>query len=448
MFKISKYEFKILPLILIGIVIYLLPLRNIVKCTFFTVLNIIVIFYSFYKENRNGNILTSISVANFFLLCVFGLRAMQIIYLYPFIDDIYVLSMYQRIFGNINKYDLPFDEASAIGFFGTVFLNIAYFRSKSYPKKDYNQIYKEKNNKVNKISYKQMIGIFLCLIPAFFSMLSFIIKANISRYSISLIDVAWLYIFSALIIFIIYKNRNANIYVYILIGLSIFILSLVAKRQYIVNLLICYIVPVYYFRRNNRDVLRILLMGLSIILVVLFYGQIRAEMISATYNSPLNQLLNEFCMYDMLVISIKKLEGINYGLFYGYNFLTIFTTPISGKLITQFDHKLTEIVFNGLFNGGIPVTILGSLYFNFSFIGVLAGSFMLGKLFAFFEKLFLSSRNSNGIMYYTMLITFAYDIVRVGDIGREMWTFFIAIFVCYVFCKIVPDTKNTTYKIN
>lgn len=444
MFKISKYEFNVLPLIAIGVLIYLLPLENIVKCAVFTILNFILILHSLYKENKNGNILTSISIANIFLLCVFVLRATQIIYMYPFVDDIYVIGMYQKLFGNINVENLPFDKASAVGFFGTAFLNLAYFRVKLCAKRNSNKKNDRINNNIQFFSYKQVGAIFVCLIPAILSLMSFFMKASISRQSVSLIDLAWLYIFSSLIIFIIYKKRKANVLVYILICASIFILSILAKRQYIVNLLICYIVPVYYYRKNSRDVLKIIIMGLSVVLVILFYGQIRAEMISATTGSSLNQLMNEFCMYDMLVISIKKLNDINYGLFYGYNFLTIFTTPISSKIITQFDHELTNIIFNGLFKGGIPVTILGSLYLNFSFVGVIIGSVILGRLFAFFDKLFLNNKTSKGIMYYTMLITFVYDIVRVGDIGREVWTFFIAIFVCYVFCKIVPDTNIKT----
>lgn len=130
MLKISKYEFRILPLIAIGILIYLLPLENIAKCTVFTILNSILILYSLYKENKNRNILTSISIANIFLLCVFVLRTTQIICMYPFIDDIYVIGMYQKLFGNINVENLPFDKASAVGFFGTAFLNLAYFRVK------------------------------------------------------------------------------------------------------------------------------------------------------------------------------------------------------------------------------------------------------------------------------------------------------------------------------
>lgn len=109
-------------------------------------------------------------------------------------------------------------------------------------------------------------------------------------------------------------------------------------------------------------------------------------------------------------------------LFYGYNFLTVITTVIPGIKIAQFDHELTRIVFNGLFNGGIPVTIFGSLYFNFSYLGVVVGSFILGSVFRYMRNKCTKKISVKGIMYYSIFTTFAYDIIRVGDVGREMWT--------------------------
>ena len=54
------------------------------------------------------------------------------------------------------------------------------------------------------------------------------------------------------------------------------------------------------------------------------YGSIRAGRIGATQGTVIEQFLDEFCMYDMLLVSIRHCNANNIGLFWGYNFNSIY----------------------------------------------------------------------------------------------------------------------------
>lgn len=439
--RMSLASFWFTVIMFTGIITYMVyNENNIVMCLFYTILSTSMVCSALIININKTEFFSSNNIVNVFLGFVFILRPIQIMLNYDDLGSVYVIGLYQNIFGRLVDFSYPFAQASFIGMLGIASFNIAYFwnlktaLNNKLDTRSFNNLF------ASSFSLKQILGIFICLLPAFGTMFSLVVKKFTLQANVGLIDIAWIYIFSALIVFIIYKKKQATLIVYALIFLSMLFLSILAKRQYIVNLLLCYIIPLYYCGKKSKvNIFKIAIMCFVLIAVVLIYGEIRASLISATTGSAFEELMDEFCMYDMLVVSLQRISDLGQGLFLGYNFLTIFTTPISGQLIAQFDHALTYLVLNGTFNGGIPVTLIGSLYFNFSYIGVILGLMLLGKFFVYFQNAISNKLKAKKIMYYTFLVTFAYDIIRVGDIGREVWTFLIGLFVCSLFCWIVPD---------
>jgi hypothetical protein len=142
-------------------------------------------------------------------------------------------------------------------------------------------------------------------------------------------------------------------------------------------------------------------------------------------------------MFDMLLIALDYVKVHGIGLFWGYNYLCLFTYPIPGITIQPFDHFFTGLIYQGRMHGGIPTSIFGSLFLNFSFIGLGIGSLLLGILLSWIQKKLSVIRDYHSIGYYSIVATFVYDIVRVGDIGREAWSLFIFLLVYYVFSYII-----------
>lgn len=401
----------------------------------------IVIIVSMVACFKVGEILSPIFVANFFSAFVFIARPIQILLSQENINRIYAIGMYSRIGNKLSFEDLPILQASYIGFLGVLFMNLFYFGIKTSLDRsklsNYHEVSVYDSNRA--LSTKQFLTILVVMCPAIISMGSFIIKQMVLGAAISMIDIVWIYILCALIIYLIAFKRKATSFIYILIFISALVLGIASKRMYIVNLIICFIVPLYYLGEDRRkNIKRVLIMVFILFCLVLVYGSIRAGRIGATQGTVIEQFLDEFCMYDMLLVSIRHCNANNIGLFWGYNFLTVFTTIIPGVRISQFDHELTKIVFSGLFKGGIPVTIFGSFYLNFSYIGVAIGAALVGAFFRYLRNKCTRTVNIKGIMYYTIFTTFAYDVIRVGDIGREIWTCIIMILVAKIFMFVVP----------
>ena len=178
---------------------------------------------------------------------------------------------------------------------------------------------------------------------------------------------------------------------------------------------------------------------LGIILGVIFvFGNVRRELIGAhLQDSFFEGILGEFCMFDMLLVSLRYFKQFQPGLFCGYNYLSIFTVPIPWISIDPFDHRLTDIVYLGRFHGGIPTSLFGSLFFNFSFVGVCLGSLLVGSLFMKIQKRLSVLNDYNSIGYYSIVSTFVYDLVRVGDFGRETWSLITFLLVYIVFSYIM-----------
>lgn len=406
-----------------------------------------IVFINCFKNCVEMNeILSPIFVANTFAAFVFIVRPIQVMLSSNCIDEIYTIGMYNRLGGGVSFDELPILLVNYIGFIGIFCMDIAYFGVRSsipnlVSQKDHEDL--GIGTVASALDIKQIVSIAIVMIPAFISMGSFVIKEVFASADISMIDIVWLYIICALVAFLTAYQRRASLFVYSLIAVSVLVLGLASRRMYAVNLIICFIVPLYYFGRNRKKTIKkIVVMVALLFTVVLAYGSIRASRIGAVQGTLIEQLMEEFCMYDMLLVSIIHCKKNDIGLFWGYNFLTVFTTVIPGIKIKPFDHALTAVVLNGMFNGGIPVTLFGSLYLNFSFWGLIIGSVLLGLFFRYIRNRYRSVLSVKNIIYYSIFTTFAYDIIRVGDIGREVWTCTIMILVAKIFVFMVPIQRT------
>ena len=433
--KINNRKFPSIFIFVFGLVIYsFLDNNSIIGSILLIVSTFVLIILSFVESIHKKNIFCLLNIANLFLFFVFVIRAIQVLIYKDNLNLIYCFEMYQRtndVRYSINEY--PICKASFIGFIGTFVLN---FICKI---KDYSNV-TQVNICNEQISYRKVI---LFLFFAIISLLIFLVKgSNIVDSDIHFYDIIWYFLVMYIICYIIFTKNDATPLVYLLVLISILCFALTAKRQYIVNILLSYIISIYYFnKKRTLSFLKIFLMLSILLIAVVIYGRIRND----NGDSFVQDILNEFCMYDMLVVSLKHYEVHNLGLQYGYNYLAIFTYIIPNVSIDSFDHNLTNIVFNGYMRGSVPITLVGSLYFNYSYFGIVIGTILLGLLINFFERRVNLYNNFELYGIYFILISFIYDLVRVGNIGREFWTALISFALFYIFISTCIDKERGIY---
>ncbi|OWV24468.1 hypothetical protein B7982_01785 [Fibrobacter sp. UWB2] len=386
------------------------------------------------------NFFSLINIADFFLFFVFFIRPIQIFFTQNQENSFYVFWLYNTYTQSYFFSEMPVAKASFIGLLGIGVLNLSFLFSpirNTFFFKKISKDYFPRSLTKNQIYI--LTFVFLLSLLSIFSYASQIMRGL----PIHMFDVVWVYLFSVIIIYIIYEKKTPNLFVYFLIILSVYLFSFVGKRQYITNLLICYIIPLYSVEFNRKkNMKKIGVMVAVLFIVVWLYGIIRLTLLGGTPSfSFVFELLNEFCMFDMLVVSLKFFSEFGMDYFYGFNYLSFFTMPIPGLAIPTFDHELTRLVFNEAFHGGIPVTLFGSFYLNFSYIGLIIGSIFFGFMLRYLESFFSVAKNVASVTFFTILATFIYDIVRVGDISRELWTLIIMLTVAKIFLLITP-TKD------
>ena len=401
----------------------------------FSFLSGAVIFRSVKKSYEVSSLITFFNIANLFAAFIFIVRP-----IYFLIQDEF-LSYPARIYYNVTGFylgyaDLPWAKASLIGMLGIAFLNIPLLYTKK--RLDLKILSAQKSS--YKFTKKQLLMLSLFTVMAFALGLVFVLKKNIGI-SVHIYDLVWIFLFSSMLLYIISRKRRANIFLYFIIACAILFLSLSGRRQYIVNLLLCYIIPIYFVGKNRKKTYALLaLFVLLTFVVVRVYAGIRGS----TQSNLFYGVISEFSMYDMLMVTDFHFDLNNIGLFWGYNYLDIFTIPIPKLHVRPFDHMATGIVFNGFFHGAIPTSIFGSLYFNFSYIGVCLGSFILGSVLLKAQKFLSSDISYESIGYYSIFATFVYDIIRVGDIGREFWSCMTLIIVYSFFMFFMRKIRNDT----
>ncbi len=410
----------------------------------YLIVSFLIILNSILRFYRTKNLLSFVCIADIFVGCIFILRPIQLFLLKDIQSDFLLLNVSNYVNGSTNLADLPVAKAGFIGLLGIFGLNFFV---------PYQKIIKvEKHNKQSwymkdSLSLNQRSTLVAFMAISLVSAAIFFTKVKLN-YGIHIYDMLWIFLFSCICIYYISNVHKMTATVYFILACAIVISSLTTSRQYIVNLLLCVIIPLYFVGKSTKKTsLRVILLSIILLIIVLIFVKIRVNgqtILGVSYKSS---IMDEFSMYEMLLLSLNYFKDHNIGLLYGYNYLTIFTMVIPGVNIEHFDHMLTRLVFSGTLGGGNPVSLFGSLYFNFSYFGVLAGSLLFARLLYIIQNK-LSTRlaqSYDAIGYYTIFNTFVYDIIRVGDLGRELWTFLTLLFVFIIFNRIMKTKKVMPY---
>ena len=402
----------------------------------------LILFDSFLKAWNNKCIMHFISIANLFIFAIFVLRPLQLL-LANDLGEFPTLRLYFSYYGYLLPKELPWAQASFIGMLGTFFLNCPFLTSS--PKNLFRVLPLNKFRGPYIFSKSQLFGLFSFILISIISASIFLFKIQ-THIAVHIYDLLWIFIFSCIAIYIITRKRADNWLIYFLLGLAIFILSFSGKRQYIVNFLLCCIIPLYFVGTDRKKIFRrIFLMFILILIIVFGYGAIRRYRIGNWEQKTFgNAIMGEFCMYDMLLASIDYVRGYALNAFWGKHYLNIFTIGIPGLHIQPFDHFLTEIIFKGNFHGAIPTSLFGSLYFNFLLPGVCIGSYILGIFLMYVQKKLARNTSYENIGYYAIFATFVYDLIRVGDIGRELWSLITLLLVYGCFNFLMNKFKKAS----
>ena len=418
------------------VLFYAHPIENsLVYFSLFSLVTAIIIIDVLITSYREGCLIGFFSIANMFIGLMFIVRPLQLL-ISGNINQFGVIYRYSLYHGYVTVADLPWAKAALIGLIGTAFLNIPFFSS------DRRNQFSLHNTAAYvehyKFSTNQLMAIFVFTLVASLSAGIYALKVVRST-SLHIYDLIWVFLFSCIFIYIIARKRTAGLFIYAVIGISILLLSFRGRRQYAVNMLLCYVCPLYFAGKDRkRTFIRVGLMLVAILAVVFIFGNVRRALRGAVLqDSFFEGILGEFSMFDMLLISLKYVKERGMGLFWGYNYLSIFTVPIPGITIQPFDHRFTEIIYLGRFHGGIPSSLFGSLFLNFSYLGVCLGALLFGSLLTRIQKKLSSINDYYSIGYYSIVATFVYDIVRVGDIGRETWSSLTFLLVYYVFSFVM-----------
>lgn len=435
-----RINYKTLFLFFVGICCIVLYIafsneNSLVFFCLFSAITLIIILDVLVSSYKDGCLIGFFSIANIFVFLIFVVRPIQILFSGN-VNQFSVINRYSQYYGFLNMNDLPWAKAALIGLLGVVCLNIPFFSSENRHKFTVNVSADFRENYV--FDKNQKTGIVLFSVLATFSAGLYLFKI-LRTNSLHIYDLFWVFLFSSIFVYVISRKRKVDIWIYIVIGLSIFLLSFRGRRQYAVNMLLCYICPLYFSGKNRKKTfMKVFIMFVAVFVVVFIFGNVRRNLRGAVLqDSFFEGILGEFSMFDMLLVSLKFVKEQNIGLFFGYNYLSIFTVPIPGVNIQPFDHRFTELIYLGRFHGGIPSSLFGSLFLNFSYVGVCVGSLLVGMLLSKIQRKLSQLSNYYSIGYYSIVTTFVYDLIRVGDFGRETWSLITFLLVYFVFSAIM-----------
>jgi len=436
-------------LILFLLLITTLTINSILNIFSLSVFNIIFTMLIIFANTLNKSIKTKdllqpVNIANLFLFFLFVIRPLYLLDIANlenngFFQNYYLLYSYKPI----NEF--PFILGLSIGLVGIYCFNFGYWAFK----KDIMRKVKEKEFiKEIKNTRKNIQWINAYYAFGFIMLMLFLIRFYNRTQDIefSTIDIIWIYIFSVSILLEIVIKNKISVKHWFIIGISIVALSILGNRQLIINLLISSIIPLLYL--NKKINWKTILLGCVVLIVIVWYGSIRSGRL-LTLSNFFEDFIREFSMFDMLIIGLDHKFKFNTDFYLGYNYLSIFNYLIPGLSIPFFDFAHVKDVFQEVYGGGIPTTIIGSLYFNFTIFGVVIGMSILGFIFSKMYSKYRKMGKQMFIIYQTILITFVYDVIRVGDISRELVTYLIfrgVLLIALLFIYKNKVIKNDLYE--
>lgn len=378
--------------------------------------------------HASGDIFQPILICNAFLFLFFVLRPAWLLLNIDSFHTLGYFKYYVFVDGTKSFFEYPFAKAELMGVVGMFFINLGYMTNaklkaiKPFKLTQENIQSDENHGSINAICWVLFCG------AALFWIL-FLYRHFVQNGSVSMIYIIWVYILTvSLPIYIAHKGK-INLFALSILGISAVSLVVVGNRQLIVSLMLCAFVAQIQFNTNSikkfgKTMLTIGVAAVGLAFVVVWFASVRYNK-DLSLQSAVDSLFGEFGMYDMLVISLDAKAAGFVPYYWGYNYLNFFTFLIPAVDIIPFDFELVQDVFRGILGGGIPVSIVGSFYMNFGYIGMIVLSFVLGRCFSAF---YVSNRRKEtflGDVQNIIFLTFVYDLARVGDIGRELIVFLI-----------------------
>lgn len=422
--------------------------NDLFTCSTMLVITLIFIIISLFHANKQSDMFQPITIINIILLFIFVLRPIQLL-IATDIQSFNFFRYYSLVYGGNTLVDLPFDLALVLGTIGTASINTGYWCVRK----------KNRNSKITDKPYiislndKIRINFWInCFIAFALIIWAYFIYKSLGKASNSVFttkDILWMYIFCVVVLLQQIIDRRFGTKIIAILILSIISFSLLGTRQHIVNLLLCTFIPYVYMRKKSIN-MRTLILGFLIVFVVLWYGSMRSG-IDLTIGNSFERFLGEFSMYDALVLAIKHKETFGDPYYFGYNYLCFLNYIIPGINIEFFDYMHTRILFNGAIGGGTPTSLVGSLYLNYSYIGVILGCILFGVFVSKRYNKYARMRTNISLAYYSIFLTFVYDVLRVGDIGRELVNYLILLGcfkIAMIFVKKKESNKNTMELIN
>lgn len=420
---------------------------------FLLILMILAVSISSFKSIRERDLFQPIMIVNGFLVFIFILRPIfllknpsEVIY-----KSSSVFERYNILYGIYDINTLPFSKALFIGLLGILSIYFGYYvvgkfklLTKSNRKLVFENIdvYKFDNTNTKKWILVAL-GVAIIGIILFFAKYNFKLlistagRRSLEGISFSVFESYWIYLIPCIIIFIYMQKNNYNKIAIYFITIIYSLLSMAIGRRYIViNILLVIIVLEYYVDLKRKISFKLIALIILAFLAVILYGSIRRNNIGANINSSyFGFILDEFDMFDTLILSLDYKKRFGLELYHGYSYLSTLLRFIPefiwSNKPTYFDVLHTQVLFQGTIHGGTPTSLIGSLYLNFSYIGIMVGGTLFGYIFSKMYSLLTEKNTAESLGYYVLFVTFIYDIIRVGDIGREFWTLFIYIFVYF-----------------
>lgn len=413
-------------------------ITEMISCFISIAMITVITAISLYNAWKHNDVFQPITIINIMLFFIFVLRPIQILLMESLKQASY-FRYYFLLYGEHSISELPFAEALLIGLMGIIGVNSGYLITRQKTKFNKLKVSSYKLNERRIKNAKEWINVYVCfatLILMFYIYKSF---SGGNQVTFSTIDILWIYIFCVSVLLEQIIKEKISFKIWMILLVSILAFSVLGNRQHIINLLLCVFIPYSYMNKKSINKKTIFL-GITMVFVIVWYGSLRRGN-EFTINTMLEYFLGEFSMFDMLVLGLDHKIAYNDGFYYGYNYLCFLNYIIPSLEIEFFDFRHVQDVFNGLIGGGIPSSIIGSLYFNFSYIGTIVGSFLMGIFVGDRYNKYIKMNTSLSIAYYSIFLTFIYDVTRVGDIGREIINYFI-LFGCFKIALLFIDNKE------
>ncbi|RCX29145.1 oligosaccharide repeat unit polymerase [Bacillus sp. AG236] len=216
--------------------------------------------------------------------------------------------------------------------------------------------------------------------------------------------------------------------------------------------LICVAIILYHYRKPI-PFKKLVITGVTLVFVITVSGLFRiyssdlqgyelmTMMESGNYIGAFFSYLYSYPVVftDNLILVIDGFS-ISKQFLHGASLVWNFFLLIPGYDVQAFDFVLKDYLGRGFAGGGLPPTLLGDLYLNFGYIGILIGMIIVGALNSFLHHKFMNNRNN--LVGLASIIALYYLSVSIRG-GLEN----ITLITTWLLILVLALSKMSKYKI-